>query len=122
MSHVDLVIVILKGDLESESVVGSATFAFHRVLIVADVLSIAVPADPTWLGSVLHRVNQRLLSLIIRAVWLDQIYYVELVADILANVGHFEVVPLGVTCRAIVVFEDQVVGVITAAEGPSKIS
>ena len=62
------------------------------------------------------------MALIIRAVWLDQIYYVELVADILANVGHFEVVPLGVTCRAIVVFEDQVVGVITAAEGPSKIS
>ena len=84
-------------------------------MVVADVLTCAVPANATWSGRVLDRVEQRLLPLVIRTVWFDQIYYIEFVPDVLANVADFEVEPLGVVCRANIILEDQVVSVFAYA-------
>ena len=122
MGHVDLVVIILERAFKGKSVVGTATFALHCVLVVADILAIAIPAYPTRLLCIFYGVNERLLALIVRAVRLDQIYYVEFIPDIFADVAHFEVIPLCVTCCTVIVFQDQVVCVITATQSSSQIS
>ena len=91
-------------------------------MVVADVLAGAVPANATGSGRVLDGVEQRLLPLVVRTVWFDQIYYIEFVLDVLANVADLEVEPLGVVRRANVILEDQVVSVFAYAQGASQIS
>lgn len=115
MCHVNFVIIILEGALEGESVVGTSSFTLHCVLIVANVFTCTVPANATGFGRVFDGVKQGLLALIVGAVRLYQINYVEFVPDILAYVAHFEVVPLGVSCCAKVILQDQVVGVFSDA-------
>ena len=122
MGHVNLVVVIFKCTFKRESVVRTATFALHCVLVVADILAISIPAYPTGLLCIFYGVNKWLLALIVRAVWLDQIYYVEFIPNVFADVAHFEVIPLCVTCCSVIVFQDQVVGVITATQSSSEIS
>ena len=91
-------------------------------MVVADVLAGVVPANATGSGRVLGGVEQRLLPLVIRTVWFDQIYYIEFVLDVLANVADLEVEPLGVVRRANVILEDQVVSVFAYAQGAPQIS
>ena len=91
-------------------------------MVVADVLAGAVPANATGSGRVLDGVEQRLLPLVIRTVWFDQIYYIEFVLDVLANVADLEVEPLGVVRRANVILEDQVISVFTYAQSTPQIS
>ena len=122
MRHVYLVIVILARPLEAQSVVRAAAFALHRVLVVANVFTGSVPPDTARLGRVLHRVEQGFLALVIRAVRLDEVDHVEFVPDVFADVADFEVVPLGVSCRSIIILEYQVVCVFTDAERPPQIS
>ena len=109
MSQVHLVIVVLESDFETQRIVRASTLTLHLVLVVADIVTGSVPANATRLSCILHRVKERLLALIVRTIWLDEINYVEFVADILANVCDFKVVPLSVCCRAIVIFQNQVV-------------
>ena len=122
MSHKYLIIVILEGALKGESVVGASTFSLHCVLVVADILAVAIPAYSTWFCCFFDRIDERLLPLVIRAIGFYQIYYVEFVSNVLAYVVHFEVVPLRVACRAIIVLQYQIVGVITTAQCSPKIS
>jgi len=93
-------------------VVEAASLPFHGVLIVADIFSVAVPADTSGTGGLFTGIEEGLLALIIRAVGLNQINDVELIADILAGIRHSKVEPLSVCGRLVVVFQDEVVGVV----------
>lgn len=95
--------------------VGASTFPLHCVLIVANVFTCPIPANTTGFGSVFNGVQKWLLALIIRAIRLYQIYYIEFVPNVFANVAHFEVVPLGIGCRAKVILKYQVVSVFSNA-------
>lgn len=122
MSHVHLVVIVFESHLKRERVVRTSAFPLHRVLVVADVFSGAVPANTSGFGGVLCGVEERLLTLVVRTVWLDQIYYVEFVPHVLPHVAHFEVVPLSVRRRPVVVLQYQVVCVVTNHEGSAQIS
>ena len=96
MSHVDLVFFMFKLHFEGEGVIKATTLPFHRVLVVTDIFSLSVPADSAGAGRFFGRVEQWFLALVIARVWLDQIYYIELVAGILSDIRHSEVEPLSV--------------------------
>ena len=115
MSQVYVIIIIFEGTLERERVVGATALTFHRVLVVANVFASTVPADTAWFTCILHRVKERLLPLIVRAVRLNQIDYVEFVADVFAYVAHFEVKPLCIGCRSMVILQNQIVCVLANA-------
>ena len=119
MGHVDLVVIVFESRLEWKCVIWTASFALHRVLVVANILTRTVPSNATGLGCVFHWVEQGLLTLVIRAVWLNQINYVEFVAHVFTHIADFEVVPLGVGGRAIVVLKNQIVRVLTYEESSS---
>ena len=111
VSQVDLVIVILEGYLEGECMIVTTAFALHCVLIVADIFSWSIPSNAARLRSIFSRVYQWFLTLVVRAVWFDEIDYVEFVADVFLYIAYFEVVPLGVVCCADIVFQYQIISV-----------
>jgi hypothetical protein len=70
MRQVDVIIVVLECHFKRQSEVAASSFALHRVLIVADIFSVTVPAVSTWSARVFCRVEERLLTLVIGAVGL----------------------------------------------------
>ena len=122
IAHVDLVIVILEGNLKGQCIVWSTAFALDCVLVVADVFAGAVPADTTRFGSILARVEQRLLTLVELTVRLVHIDYVKFVPSIFLNVTDFEVEPLCMGCSAYVIFQEKIVGVFAYQESSSQVS
>lgn len=119
MSDVDIVVLMFELHLESERVVEASPLPLHRVLIVANVLAFSVPADPAGPRSILARVEERLLALVVRAVGLYQVDYVEFVSCVFPHIGHLEVEPLCVVGRLEVVLQDQVVRVVAHVDGSS---
>ncbi len=47
MSHVYFIVVIFKTTFKGKGVIRTASFAFHLILVVANVLTSSVPANPT---------------------------------------------------------------------------
>ena len=82
------------------------SFALHLVLVVTDVFAISIPSVPTDSISFLRRVQQRFLALVVAAVRLDKIYYVELVSHIFLCVEDLEIIPLSVGSCPMVVFQN----------------
>jgi hypothetical protein len=66
----NFIIVMFKGHFELEGVIVATAFFLHRVFVVGDVISIAVPANPSP-PHFFCRVEQRFLPLIVRAVGFD---------------------------------------------------
>lgn len=101
----------------------AATLLFHRVLIIADVLSVTVPADAVWARfCLLLGVDERLETLIEAGVRLQHVHDVELVVDSLADIGNLEVIPLRVSRSVIVVSQKQVVLVIANFLSASQVA
>ena len=121
MSEIDVVVVMKELELESKGVVEATAFLFHAVLVVADMLAIAVPANSLLLGCLSARVDQWLLSLVVRRIRLDQVYDVELVDLVLPRVPNLEEVPLGVGGSTLIVLQDEVVLVLTHLACPPEI-
>ena len=73
MSHVYLIVVIQKLNLESQGVVKASSFLLERVLKVADILSISIPTYTLSISllSSLLRVKQRFHTLIVRTLWFN---------------------------------------------------
>ncbi len=122
MSHIYFIVVIFKTTFKGESVIRSTSFAFHLILVVADILTSPEPANPAGFSGIFDWIEKRLLALIVGAVWLDQIYYVEFVADVLANIAHLEVVPLCICRCPVIVFQYQIVGVFADAKSSSQVT
>ena len=78
MSNVSLVLVVLELHLEAESVIEAAALALHAVLVVAYLVTVSHPAKVLPLCRVLG-VDKRFLALVVGGVWLDEVYYIELV-------------------------------------------
>jgi len=108
MRKENIIIVILKLELEAERVVKATAFPLHAILVIANLVSVPHPAKLFSFSRGLG-VNQGLLALVVRRVRLNQVDYVELVVVAPLHVGHFEVVPLGIDCCPVVVLQDQVV-------------
>jgi len=83
VSNVALIIIIFHHGFKSEGVVKTTALPLHRILVVANIFSIAIPADTTRTVSLFSRIKKRLLPLVIGAVRFDQINDVELIAHIL---------------------------------------
>lgn len=45
MRHINLIIVVLKLNLESKCVIETSSFLLERILEITDILPISVPAD-----------------------------------------------------------------------------
>jgi hypothetical protein len=103
-------------------VVEASTLPLHGVLVIADIFSVTVPANTSRTVGFLCRIQERLLSLVVGAIRLDQINDVELIADVLASVRHSKVEPLRVGRRLVVVLEDQVVSIIAHVDCPAQVS
>ena len=109
VSYVDLIIVVGEGDLELERVVVPSALFLHRVLKVGYAFPIAVPAQTARSCRFFHRVEQRLLSLVVGTVGLDQVHDREFVLDVTAHVRNFEVEPLCVDLGLVIVLQEKVV-------------
>ena len=105
MRHIHFVLFVLKSDFELKTVVVSAGLLFHLVLEVRNVFSVAVPTDVPVL-CIISGVKQRLLTLVIRTIWFDEVDYLEFVADVSLHVRNFEEEPLSVRCRLVVVLKN----------------
>jgi len=122
MGQVDFIIIIFEGYFEGKCVVAASTFALHRVLIVTDIFSVAVPTVSTWAACVFCRVEKRLLTLVVGAVGFYKIYDVEFVSDIFSGIRDFKVVPLCISSCPVVVFQNQVVCVLSHHHYPPQIA
>lgn len=122
MGQVDFIIIIFEGHFKGQCVVAASTFALHRVLIVTDIFSVAVPAVSTRAARVFCRVEKRLLTLVVGAVGLYKIDDVELVSDVFSGIRDFKIVPLCVIGCPVVVFQNQVVCVFSHHHHPPQIA
>ena len=109
--NINLVIVVLERHFELKRIVIATCLLLHLILVVGDVFSVAVPTHTPRGGSFLRGVEQRLLALVVRTVWLDKVDDSEFVFCALTHVGNSKVEPLRVRCSVVVVFEDQIVAV-----------
>lgn len=107
---VNFVIVVAEGNLELKRVIVASAILLDRILIVGDIVAITVPAQPA-VRCLFRAVEQRFLTLIVGAVWLDQINDGEFVLYILAHVRNAKVEPLCVGRRIVVVLENKVIAV-----------
>ena len=57
--------------LKAEGEVEPAALLFHRILEVADVLTVSLPADPRLIVGLFLRVDEGLHALVVRALRLD---------------------------------------------------
>ena len=60
--------------------------------------------------------------MVVHTVGFVQIYYVEFVSDVLADVHDFEVEPLSIDCGTIVVLQDQIVLIVSNRKNPPEVS
>ena len=91
-------------------------------MIVANVLTVPVPADSSRFLGLLDGIEKRLLTLVVGALRLVEIYYVDSVSDVFANVCDFEVVPLSEIGCVVVVLENQIVLVVANGQDPSQVA
>lgn len=124
MSHVYLIIVILKLHLESKSVVEASSLFLERILEVANVLSISVPSDTLAIITLCHLlgVDQRFHALVVRTLRFHQIHKIELVSCEFLSVLDSEVEPLCVCSGVMIVLEDQVVFILPYLDSPPQVS
>jgi hypothetical protein len=105
MGKIDIIVIVLELKRKTEGMIKTSSFFFHHILIVNYVLAISVPANTISFSSLCAGVKQWFLSLIIRRVWLYEVYYVKLVDLPLSGVGHFEIVPLCVSSSVVIVLQ-----------------
>ena len=109
MRDVNLIVVMFKRNFKTQRVIGAPALFLHRVLVVGNVVSVAIPPDASRAVGVFTRVDKWLLALVVAGVRLDEVYDVELVTHILTHIGDLEVKPLSVGRGLVVVLKDQVV-------------
>jgi hypothetical protein len=124
MSNVTLIIVMHELDLPGEGVVESTSLLLQRVLEVTDVLTVTVPADSLALTSIclLLGVEQRLHSLIVRTLRFHQVDDVELVSNVFLDILYPEVEPLRVVSGIVVVFQYQVIFVLSDFDSSTEVA
>mmetsp|Transcript_13579 Transcript_13579/g.23115 ORF Transcript_13579/g.23115 Transcript_13579/m.23115 type:complete len:356 (-) Transcript_13579:44-1111(-) len=106
---------------EGEGVIVATALLLERVLVVADVFAVAVPANTAAGLGLLLGVDEGLHALVVGALGLDEVDEVELVLGVLARIGDPEVVPLRVGRRVVVVLEDEVVLVLPDLHRPPQV-
>lgn len=111
MGDINFIVIISESNFKLKRVIIAATFLFERVLIVSDVLAIAIPADTPGSLSLLRRVEERLLALVVAAIVLDEVDDRELILGVFSDVRNLEVKPLGVGRSVVIVLQDQRVAV-----------
>lgn len=111
MGDINLIVIISESNFKLKRVIIAATFLFERVLIVGDVLAIAIPADTPGSLSLLRRVEERLLALIVAAVVFDEVDDRELILGVFSDVRNLEVKPLGVSRGVVIVLQNQCIAV-----------
>ena len=94
---------MLKHNFELQRIVSASTLFLHGVLKVSYVFPITVPPKTSGSCRFLLGVEKRPLSLIVGAVWFNQVDYGEFITDIFAHVADPEVEPLSVSGRLVVV-------------------
>ncbi len=101
--------------------VEAASLPFHRILVIADIRTLAAPARAVELRC-FRAVHEGLHACVVGAVGLDEVDEVELVRFAAYRVLHPKVVPLGAIARVVVVLQDQIVLVLSNFHSPSKIA
>lgn len=101
--NVHFIIVVFHSQLERQRVVRASSFFLHCILKVSDIVSFSVPTQSSWFACFFIWVHEWFLPLVIRAVRLDQVDYVEFVTLVFLGVGDFEIEPLGVSSSLVIV-------------------
>jgi hypothetical protein len=116
------IIIMFKFELEGKGVVETASLLFHTVLVVADVLTVSLPAKARFTFRLFLRIDERSHSLIVRTLWLNEVDDVELVSYSFSIVADLEVVPLSIVVSTIVVLKDEVIFEFTNLDSSSQIA
>jgi hypothetical protein len=122
VGEVDIIRVVGECGLEGKSMVEATSFFLHAVLVVADVLTVSLPADTALIFDLLPRIKKRPHSLVVRTLWLNQVDDIELVCYVFACISHFEVKPLGVIARPIIILENQIILVLPDLHSPTQVT
>ena len=109
MREEDLIFIKFELRLKTKCEVETAAFLFHPVLIVAYIVAVPLPPDPRFIIRLFLGIHQGFHALIVRTLWLDQVYYVKFVFNICSRIAHFEEKPLSIVVSAIVIFQNQVI-------------
>ena len=121
MSEIEFIIIMFKLHLESKSVVKTTSLFLHAVLIIANILPFSLPTKSTFAFRFFLRIHQGSHTLVVGALWLDKIDEIELVCYTLSVIAHLEIVPLSIVIRSIVIFQNQVIFVLSNLNSSSKI-
>ena len=107
MRHVNLIVIILELDLESQGIIETTTFLFQTVLEVADVLAITVPSNALAIIGLCHffGVDEGLHALIVRTFRLYKIDKVKFVSCKFLGICNFKIVPLGISCGVMIILK-----------------
>lgn len=111
VGQVDGVVVAVELDAKCQRVVMEGAFALHGVGVVADVFATANPSAIVALGVDLG-VEQRFHSVVVEAVGLKQVDYIESVQLVCPRVLDHEVEPLSLPLGVVVRSQDQIVFVV----------
>ena len=124
MRHVHLIVIVLELHLESESIVKTTSFLLKRILEVANILTIPVPANALSIVAVRHflGVEERFHALVVGALRLDQIHKVELISCEFLDILHSEIEPLSVCCGIMIILQDQVIFILSNFNSSSQIT
>lgn len=124
MRHVHLIVIVLELHLESESIVKTTSFLLKRILEVANILTIPVPANALSIVAVRHflGVEERFHALVVGALRLDQIHKVELISCEFASVIHLKVKPLCVSRCVVIILQNEIVFVLPDFDRSAKVT
>jgi len=124
MSHVDITIIMFELNGECQGVIKTATFLFQRILEVTDILAISIPSIALSIVAIgfFFWIKQRFHSLVVRALWFDQINDVEFISRKFFDILNLEIKPLSKGRCIVIVFEYQIVFIITNFNSSTQVS
>ena len=115
------VTIMVELDAESQGVKMATWLFYNVVLVIADVLTNSVPALTAGHG-VDVGVHERLHSVVVETVWLQQIDNVESVGSAFLGIWDLKIEPLVVKFGIIIGLEDEVIFKLVYLYGPSQVS
>lgn len=121
MCEVHCIILMKELYTEGECIVVTLGLPFHRVLVVADIFTVPVPAFSK-LFCLNLTIHQGLHPVIVKGVRLEQVNNVETVGTPWSRVLHAEIVPLGVPTSAIVWLQYQVIFELINLDSATKVA